>query len=63
MNFFDTSAGHNFASYTVPELIRAIEANTRVMKEYTAALQENSQMLWKHTQALRDQQNDINKKA
>lgn len=63
MNFFDTSAGYNFASCTVPELIRAIEANTRAMKEYTAALQENSQMLWKHTQALRDQQNDINKKA
>lgn len=63
MNFFDTSAGYNFASCTVPELIRAIEANTLAMQEHAAALQENSQMLWKHTQALRDQQNDINKKS
>lgn len=63
MNFFDTSAGYNFASCTVPELIRAIEANTLAMQEHAVALQENSQMLWKHTQALRDQQNDINKKS
>lgn len=63
MNFFDTSEGRNFAVYTVPALVQAIEANTRAVKEYTTALQENSQVLWKHTQALRDQQNDINKKA
>lgn len=32
MSFFDTQAGYDFATYTIPDLIRAIRENTAALE-------------------------------
>ena len=45
MNFFDTQAGYNFAAYTVPHLVQAIEEQNKILLEHTRALRENTAMI------------------
>ena len=54
MDFFDTQAGYNFAAYTVPHLVQAIEEQNKILLEHTRVLRENTAMI-KQYMALNEQ--------
>jgi len=52
MNFFETRAGYNFTTHTIPMLVQAIEDATKVQKAQIEAMEENTRALKLHTQTM-----------
>jgi hypothetical protein len=60
MNFFDTQAGYDLATHTIPCLVRAIEEQNKIMLEHTRALRENAAVMKQYI-ALRGQEKQDSK--